>query len=65
VSGSHDPRSLFAPYASGKIAAEQLRDLEAALREDSELRREKAVRYNCGRLQAKTRCRYGLGVMSW
>ncbi len=40
MSGSQDPRSLFAPYASGEIAAEQLHDLEAALREDSELRRE-------------------------
>jgi hypothetical protein len=40
VSGSQDPRSLFAPYASGEIAAAQLHDLEAALREDSDLRRE-------------------------
>lgn len=40
MSGSQDPRSLFALYASGEIAAEQIYDLEAALRQDSALRRE-------------------------
>ncbi len=40
MSGSQDVRSLFASYAFGEIAAEQLQVLEGALREDSELRRE-------------------------
>ena len=40
MSGSQDARSLFASYAFGEIAAEQLQVLEGALREDSELRRE-------------------------
>ena len=34
------PRGLFADYASGEIEADDLRILEAALREDAELRRE-------------------------
>ena len=40
MSDSQDLQSLFALYASGDIAAEQLHDLEVALREDAELRRE-------------------------
>jgi ferric-dicitrate binding protein FerR (iron transport regulator) len=40
VSDSTDLRYLFADYTSGEISAEQLRELEAALREDSDLRRE-------------------------
>ena len=40
MSDSTDARSLFADYASGEISAEQLHELETALREDSNLRRE-------------------------
>lgn len=40
MSDQHELRGLFASYASGEIAEEQLTDLEAALREDAELRRE-------------------------
>jgi hypothetical protein len=40
VSDSIDLRPLFADYSSGGISAEQLQTLEAALREDAELRRE-------------------------
>lgn len=35
-----DSKSLFADYASGEISAEQLHELESALSEDSNLRRE-------------------------
>jgi hypothetical protein len=35
-----DGRRFFADYASGAISAEQLQSLEAALREDADLRRE-------------------------
>ena len=40
MSDSPDLRPLFADYASGGISAEQLQTLEAALRDDAELRRE-------------------------
>jgi ferric-dicitrate binding protein FerR (iron transport regulator) len=40
MSDSTDPRLLFADYASGAISAEHLQALQAALREDSDLRRE-------------------------
>ena len=40
MSDSIDLRPLFADYASGQISAEQLQTLEAALREDAELRRD-------------------------
>jgi len=40
VSGSHNLRPLFADYANGEISAEQLHALEAALRDDADLRRE-------------------------
>jgi hypothetical protein len=40
MSDSTDLRSLFVDYAAGRISAEQLQALEAALREDSDLRRD-------------------------
>ena len=40
MSDSTDLRSLFVDYALGEISAEQLQALEAALREDSDLRRD-------------------------
>ena len=40
MSDSTDLRPLFADYASGGISAEQLKRLEAALREDADLRRD-------------------------
>lgn len=40
MSGSTDLRPLFVVFALGVISAEQLRALEAALREDSDLRRD-------------------------
>ena len=40
MSDSPDLRSLFADYASGGISAEQLQMMEAALRDDAQLRRD-------------------------
>jgi anti-sigma-K factor RskA len=40
MSDSTDLRPLFVDYAIGVISAEQLQSLEAAIREDSSLRRD-------------------------
>ena len=40
MSDATDPRRLFADYASGEISAARLREMEAAIRSDPELRRE-------------------------